>query len=92
ITAAYAFTDYRARGQTIEHSVIDIASPPSGGLTPFNVYVSLSRGHGRDNIQLLKDFDETLLTIHPSEHLRLEGLDQETERWWCVKQQGMCNA
>jgi len=44
ITPAYAFTDYKAQGQTIEYVVVDIAQPPSGfKLTPFNVYVALSR-------------------------------------------------
>lgn len=38
---------------------IDIAMPPSGGLSPFNVYVALSRGHGRGNI---RNFDELLIS------------------------------
>ncbi|KAH7905092.1 hypothetical protein BJ138DRAFT_1165400 [Hygrophoropsis aurantiaca] len=92
LTPAYGFTDYRAQGQTISYSLIDIATPPSGGITPFNVYVALSRGHGRDNIRLLRDFDETLLTLHPSEYLRLEDvrlaqLDQDTEKWWAAAQE-----
>src|SRR6267154_5545607 len=49
--------------------IIDIAMPPGGGLSPFNVYVALSRGHDRENIRLLRDFDEKLLTTHPSEYL-----------------------
>ncbi|KAH7930558.1 hypothetical protein BV22DRAFT_1054729 [Leucogyrophana mollusca] len=57
ITSAYAFTDYRAQGQTISNSLVDIATPPSGGLTPFNIYVSLSRGHGRDNDERLAQLD-----------------------------------
>jgi hypothetical protein len=87
VTPAYAFTDYRSQGQTISHSIIDIATPPSGGLTPFNVYVALSRGRGQDNIRLLRDFDEKLLVTHPCEHLRVEDerllrLDADTEKWW----------
>ncbi|KAG2749739.1 hypothetical protein P692DRAFT_201680074, partial [Suillus brevipes Sb2] len=51
---ANSFTDYRSQVQTINKSIIDIATPPSGGLTPFNIYVALSsRGRGRDNIRLL---------------------------------------
>ncbi|KAG1783655.1 hypothetical protein EV702DRAFT_1190674 [Suillus placidus] len=72
VTPAYSFTDYRSQGQTISHSIIDIATPPSGGLTPFNVYVALSRGRGHDNIRLLRDFDEKLLMSHPCEYLRVE--------------------
>lgn len=84
LTAAYAFTDYKAQGQTIEHVIVDLARPPFGELTPFNAYVALSRSRGRDNIRLLRDFDTTLFTTHPSEDLRVEDarltlLDRETE-------------
>lgn len=66
--------------------------PPSGGLSPFNVYVALSRGHGCENIWLLHNFDEKLLTTHPSEYLHIEDqqivkLDQITEQWWDSKKQ-----
>ncbi|KAG2353559.1 hypothetical protein BDR07DRAFT_1188340, partial [Suillus spraguei] len=57
VTPAYSFTDYRSQGQTISHSIVDIATPPSGGLTPFDVYFALSRSHGRDNIRLLSTMD-----------------------------------
>ena len=69
LTLAYAFTDYRSQGQTID---VDIGLPPFGHLTPFNIYVALSRGTGRNNIRLLREFDTTLLQQHPSEYLRLE--------------------
>ena len=42
ITAAYTFTNYRSQGQMIPYVVVDIASPPIGGLTLFNLYVALS--------------------------------------------------
>ena len=38
-TPVYAFTDYRARAQTIKYCVVDIGKPPNGQLTPFNAYV-----------------------------------------------------
>jgi hypothetical protein len=69
VMPANSFTDYRSQGQTINKSIIDIATPPSGGLTPFNIYVALSRGHGRDNIRLLRNFDEKLLMMHLCEQL-----------------------
>ena len=78
LTLAYAFTDYRSQGQTLQPVMIDIGPPPYGHLTPFNVYVALTRGTGRDNIRLLRDFDETLLQHHPSEFLRLE--DERLDR------------
>ncbi|KAF8424992.1 hypothetical protein L210DRAFT_797582, partial [Boletus edulis BED1] len=87
LTAAYAFTDYRSQGQTIEKVIVDIGKPPTGELTPFNAYVALSRSRGRDSIRLLRGFDEKLFTTHPSEHLRREDerlneLDRITEGWW----------
>jgi ATP-dependent exoDNAse (exonuclease V) alpha subunit len=76
MTPVYAFTDYRSQGQTINPVLIDIGPPPSGGLTPFNAYVALSRGQSRENIRLLRDFDDKIFTEHPSEFLRLFD-----ERW-----------
>ncbi|EAU83557.2 ATP-dependent DNA helicase PIF1 [Coprinopsis cinerea okayama7 len=86
ITGAYAFTDYKSQGQTIEKTVVDIAPTPTGkGLSPFNAYVALSRGRGRDSIRLLRPFQEELFTVHPSEELReemqrLEMLDRITRQ------------
>ena len=72
MTPGYAFTDYKLQGQTIEYVIIDIAKPPTGSLSPFAVYVALSRSRGRDTIRLLRDFDEELFQHHPSEALRLD--------------------
>ncbi|KAL1658790.1 hypothetical protein GGF50DRAFT_30633, partial [Schizophyllum commune] len=57
MTAAYAFTDYRAQGQTLPAVVVDIAKVPNGQLNLFNVYVALSRSAGRENIRLLRTYD-----------------------------------
>ena len=46
LTTSYAFTDYRSQGQTIPAVLIDIGTPPTGQLTPFNIYVALSRSRG----------------------------------------------
>ena len=62
LTLAYAFTDYRSQGQTLQPVIVDIGSPPYGYLMPFNsIYVALSRGTGHENIRLLRDFDHSLL-------------------------------
>lgn len=87
MTEAYAFTDYRSQGQTIPYVIVDIAKPPSGSLTLFNVYVALSRSSGRHTIRLLRDFDEDVLLKPLDEHLALEDerlnqLDKETEFLW----------
>lgn len=62
VTASYVFTDYHSQGQTL-CLIVDIASPPSGNLNLFNLYVALSQSFGRFGrkiIQLLRDFDENL--------------------------------
>ncbi|THH18968.1 hypothetical protein EW146_g2114 [Bondarzewia mesenterica] len=87
ITAAYAFTDYRSQGQTISHVLVDIASPPTGKLSLFNLYVALSRSSGRDTIRLLRDFDdEVFMASHDSAVLeeddRLYIRDRKTTEWW----------
>jgi len=87
ITAAYCFTDYRSQGQTIPHVIVDIASPPSGKLSLFNLYVALSRSSGRETIRLLREFDdEIFLEAHEPELVledeRLDDLDNTTKVWW----------
>ncbi|KEP44881.1 ATP-dependent DNA helicase pif1, partial [Rhizoctonia solani 123E] len=72
LTPAYAFTNYRSQGQTIPYIIMDLATPPSGGLTPFNGYVTLSRSQTAKMARLLRDFDDKLFTTPPSEHLALE--------------------
>ena len=57
ITPAYAFTNYRAKGQTI---------------SPFNIYVALSRVKGQDFIRLLHEFNENLMQQYPNEYLHVE--------------------
>ncbi|PPQ92734.1 hypothetical protein CVT25_015701 [Psilocybe cyanescens] len=87
ITAGYAFTDYKSQGQTIEYVIIDLAKPPTGSLSPFGVYVAMSRSRGRDTIRLLRPFDRKLFQHHPSEDLRkdmkrLEEINERTRDAW----------
>ncbi|CAK5266163.1 unnamed protein product [Mycena citricolor] len=87
LTGAYAFTDYRSQGQTLKRVIVDIAMPPTGGLSLFNVYVALSRSSGRETIRLLRDFDNrTFQQSHDTKLLaeddRLEDLNGATKRWW----------
>ena len=89
LTPAYAFTDFKSQGQTIESVIVDLARPPSSFLSGFNAYVALSRSRGRDTIRLLRDFDDNLFTVHPNEQLRAEDerLDllarQTIQRYHC---------
>lgn len=94
MTPACSFTDYRAQGQTIPYVLIDIATPPTGGLNLFNLYVALSRSSGRNTIRILRDFDdEVFKKAHVPELLeedhRLESLDAQTKTWWEVKVQAL---
>ncbi|KAI6110444.1 hypothetical protein EDD16DRAFT_1486536, partial [Pisolithus croceorrhizus] len=61
------FTDYCSQGQTISHVIMDIAQPPTGGLTLFNLYIALSRSSGSD---LLVEDDHLVV------------LDRQTMTWW----------
>lgn len=96
LTPAYAFTDYCSQGQTIPDVIVDLATPPFGGRTPFNVYMALSRSRTTDQARLLRNLDSRLFTTPPDEHLaeedaRLERLNRDTEQsesghivWLCI--------
>jgi hypothetical protein len=72
LTPAYAFTDFKSQGQTIDHVLVDLGKTVQFSLSPFNAYVALSRSQGRDTIRLLRDFENVLFTCHPSEDFREE--------------------
>jgi len=87
VTAGYTFTDYHSQGKTIQHVIVDIASPPTGTLNLFNLYVALSRSAGRHSIRLLRDFDDRIFKREHDQQLinedgRLEKLDLETKNWY----------
>jgi hypothetical protein len=87
LTAAYSFTDYRSQGQTLLFVIVNIASPPTGTLTLFNLYVALSRSSGRNSIRLLRDFDDNLFKVGHDPALmmedeRLERLNEITRKWY----------
>ena len=84
LTPAYAFTDYRAQGQTIPRLLIDLGKPGSGAITPFNTCVACSRAQGRAGVRFVRDVDWAQFTSHPSEFLRnaderLMELDRRTK-------------
>ncbi|KAJ7142450.1 hypothetical protein C8R44DRAFT_603594, partial [Mycena epipterygia] len=78
---------YRSQGQTIPYILVDIAVPPTGSLSLFNLYVALSRSSNRETIHLLQDFDDELFmkSHYPmllAEDDGLKALNEKTERWW----------
>ena len=71
----------------IDYLLADIGTPLEGWLTPFNVYVTLSRAHGQNNIRRIQDFDDSLFTTIPCELLervdgRLARMRWEMKRKW----------
>ncbi|KAG1739556.1 hypothetical protein EDB19DRAFT_1635736, partial [Suillus lakei] len=56
-----------SQGQTIPYVLVDIATPPNGGLNLFNLYIALSWSSGESTI---------------SEDDRLKELDKQTKVWW----------
>ncbi|KIO10595.1 hypothetical protein M404DRAFT_129715, partial [Pisolithus tinctorius Marx 270] len=84
----YAFMGYQVQGQNIPCMLVDIATPPTGGLNLFNLYVALSRGSGL--------FQATHSPELLAEDDHLDGLDYQTKWWWqeistrCRDDQTMC--
>ena len=71
----------------LDNIIINIAPPPTSGLSLFDLYVSLSHSSGREAIRLLCDFDdEMFLQAHEPELTnkdeRLEWMDVATKEWW----------
>ena len=60
VTVAYCFTDYRSQGQTIPRVIVDIASPPTGKLSLFNLYVALLRSSWRETIRLFRESNDEI--------------------------------
>jgi hypothetical protein len=53
MTPAYAFTDYKAQGQTLPYMIVNIRRVPSGKLNQFSTYVLLSGGTRSVNLRVL---------------------------------------
>ena len=92
MTATFTFTDYCSQGQTLPYVIVDIASPPTGTLSLFNLYITLSRNSGRASIRLLHDFDNKIYMASHNPALvdedeRLENLNIEPKSWyeWMVE-------
>ena len=71
----------------MECVIVDISKPPSGSISPFSVYIALSRSRGWKTIRILRDFDPALFMHHPSEDLRIdmirmEQMDKKTKEFY----------
>lgn len=84
ITVAYSFTDYRSQGQTIPYVLVDIAQPPTGTLSLFNLYVALG---ARDGIAF--DFSGILTKGHfQRSHRRQAGKIRLNYKDWWTRMRG----
>lgn len=76
---AYAYTDYKAQGRSLEKAIVD----PASALSLQGVYVMLSRVKRMDGLAILRHFPERKINDRLSQELReelarLEDLDRET--------------
>ena len=63
-------------------------------LTPFNMYVTLSRAQGRNRVRLVRDFEDSLFTMMPCEVLEREDeqlgeMHRKTKEEWEERMRGM---
>jgi hypothetical protein len=64
LTGGYAFTDFKAQGL-----IADLRDTPTGKISSFSAYVTLSHSRGRDSIRLLSDFDDGTFMCYPNADL-----------------------
>ncbi|KAJ3566046.1 hypothetical protein NP233_g7249 [Leucocoprinus birnbaumii] len=69
LSLAYAFTDYKSQGQTLDAVLVDLAAPPDkgNGLTSLSAYVALSRVKDSRLLRILREFNESFLGRYPAD-------------------------
>jgi hypothetical protein len=80
LTPAFAFTDYKCQGRTLEKAVVDLSDDGTSN----GVYVMLSRVQRLEDLLILRPFKESTLDTRPPPTLRakfkrLEECAQKTE-------------
>lgn len=75
ISPAYAVTDYRSQGATLNRIIVDLQRPPGAILDPASVYVALSRVKTLSGLVILRDF--TLSDLNPPQDTALVKHEQE---------------
>jgi hypothetical protein len=85
IIPAYALTDYKSQGDTMNSVLLDIRKPPTGTWAVFfAIYVLLSRVSKLSGLYFMHDFDESVLYTKPPKSLKslmttLQRLDAATK-------------
>ena len=62
LTPAYALTAYKAQGKTLNKLIIDLTKPATGKLDFDYAYVALSRAKSLNDILILREFDNKILS------------------------------
>ncbi len=80
---AYAYTDYKAQGRSLDAAIVDLDSC----FSIQGAYVMLSRVRTSDGLAILRPFKARKVEAEISEELRdefarLERLDEATTAWW----------
>ena len=78
---AYAYTDYKSQGRSLDHVIVD----PESAASLQGVYVMLSRVRALEGLHVLRPFKATKIEQRLSQELRtelsrLDDLDTETQR------------
>lgn len=83
LVPAYAITDYKSQGETLQSALLDIRRPPTGNWASFfALYVLLSRVATLDGLYLIHDFDEAVFKSRPPAEINhlMEKLRQLNDR------------
>lgn len=85
---AYAFTDYKAQGRSLDVAIVD----PDSALSVQGVYVMLSRVRTMKGLAILHPFkarkiEERIAEDLRDEFSRLEECDRDTHDWYRAQQQ-----
>ena len=68
LTPAFAFTDYKCQGRTLQKTIVDLA----GGCSTVGAYVMLSRAQRLEDLLILRPFNESILSMRIPQALQVE--------------------
>ncbi len=85
LTSAFSLSDHRVQGKEFRNSILDLHRPSTGSFKTENFYVMLSRTSNWEDVEILRPFDDRILSAQPNEKLLrydiyLEGQDRMTQQ------------
>ncbi len=83
LVPAIASTCYKIQGKTFTKLIVDLSKLDNKNINSFYIYVSLSRLTSWEGLNILRDFDESIFSLKPSEVLikeieRLKAIEIKT--------------